>query len=137
MSREQDLDYQPRPQVIEHPAPNPHGGFDLRVKITDAKTGNLIRHQPHRIHTNGQIRYFEFPKGSGNLWFENNEPAGRVEYDAKGIKSILPDADHIEYIPEAKNVALEERLEAAEQELAALRAEKEASMKKEAFAQKK
>lgn len=52
--------------------------FDLQVHRWDSQ-GNLVGKNPYRTFiTDGKITY-ERPVNSGNLWFENNKPAGRVE----------------------------------------------------------
>lgn len=77
MSRAQDLDYQPRPKVIESPERNGEG-FDLRVLIKDGLTGEVIRHQPYALHCIGRHKYFERPMGSGNLFYGDGKVAGRL-----------------------------------------------------------
>lgn len=59
--------------------------FNIKVHHRDKK-GMLIDVTPYNLYVKGGIQYFERPIGSGNLFFENKEPAGRVERvtDEKG-----------------------------------------------------
>lgn len=102
MSREQDREYQPRAKVIEVPERAPEG-FDLRTHVKDGKTGQPIREQHYRLRIVGGTKYFERPVGSGNLWYESAEAAGRWaatdQMDKKGkpVFAVNPDAPHLAY----------------------------------------
>lgn len=63
------LDYTPDPNK-----------FDLRTHSWDAQ-GNLKNKNPYRMFMVGDRTVFERPVNSGNLWGENNQPAGRVELE--------------------------------------------------------
>lgn len=66
---------QPAKRLTYTPDPNQ---FDLRTHIWDAQ-GALVGKNLYRKFIVGDRTYYERPVNSGNLWFENNEPAGRVE----------------------------------------------------------
>lgn len=53
--------------------------FDLRTHVWDSQ-GLLVEKNIYRSHIREGVTYFERPVNSGNLWHENNQPAGRVEY---------------------------------------------------------
>ncbi len=87
---------------IEH-TPDPNK-FDLRTHEWDAQ-GILVRKNLYRLHIREGNHYFERPVNSGNLWFENNQPAGRVELKFNKLGHITSkeykfDAEHKEYSPE-------------------------------------
>jgi len=132
MSKEQDASYQPRATVIEHPPHNPAEGFDRRVHIMDAKTGKLIKYQPHTLHIVGGNEYYEFPVSSGNLFYRSGEKAGRWLKTENGWGAVTT-AEHVEFatpLTEDQSIAaLNEKNAALEAELAALKAER--SEKKE------
>lgn len=81
--------------IIEDPGRDWTKGFDDRVTIRDAKTGEIIRFQPFRLRIINSVRYYERPKGSCNLVYENGEHAGRfidgqVDLSAKHVEFIEP-----------------------------------------------
>jgi len=112
--------------------------FDLQTHQFD-KRGNLKSTNHYFLHIRGTAKYFERPQFSGNLFTENDEPAGRVErlIDEKTGKTVLSfdhSVEHKQYAPplegaekihhelaetKAENAALLAELEA-------LRAEKDA-----------
>lgn len=69
-------------------------GFDLVVQHRDSKSGRVVRENPYRMIAHEGVQYFERPKHSGNLWFLNGEPAGRME---DGV--IKRGAGHKEWTP--------------------------------------
>lgn len=76
--------------------------FDLRTHIWDAQ-GTLVSKNPYRSFIIEGRQYFERPVNSGNLWYENNQPAGRVEleFNDKGHiakKTFDFAADHKDYV---------------------------------------
>lgn len=82
-------------QVQEVPAA---AAFNKRTHYHNAR-GKLTKTDHYRLHMQGHTQYFERPINSGNLWFENGEPAGRVEFTLdektkKSIKKIHPEAEH-------------------------------------------
>lgn len=104
--------------------------FNLVTHNFDGR-GRLRSKNTYRMHVQNGAQYFERPVGSGNLWYENNEPAGRVEFLTcpKGIKTKSFDfeATHKSY---AAPISGEEKLHFENADLktenAALRAEMEA-----------
>lgn len=75
--------------------------FNLRTHHWDAR-GRLKKRDNYRLHVKDGVQYFERPVNSGNLFYENNEPAGRVEYvpDEKGrkFKKFDFEAEHKSYV---------------------------------------
>lgn len=61
-------------KLLENPDPSK---FDSRVHIRDER-GNLVLVQPYKLHVISGSKYYERPVGSGNLWLENGQPAGRM-----------------------------------------------------------
>jgi len=120
---------QPARKMLDY-SPDPNK-FDLRTHIWDGQ-GQLVRKNLYTNHCVEGRNYFERPIHSGNLWYENNTPAGRVEY-VNGVKSIHEGAPHKEFTPipdgdDALIHALEaEKARSADlaAELAAIKAERE------------
>lgn len=81
-------------QVLSEPK------FNLQTHFFNSR-GQLTKTNPYRLFVNAGVKLFERPKNSGNIFYENGEPAGRVEFvkDAKGrtTREINHDAAHIEY----------------------------------------
>lgn len=73
---------QPAKRIEYKPDPNK---FDLVTHRWDSQ-GHLVAKNPYRTFIINGAQYFERPVNSGNLWFENNKPAGRVEltFNEKG-----------------------------------------------------
>lgn len=111
------LEYVPDPQK-----------FDLRTHVWDQQ-GTLVKKNPYRAHIVDARTVFERPVNSGNLWGENNQPAGRVECEfgengAIAKKSFVWDAPHKEYTaPLTGAEALHYQLEQEKQRNAALEGE--------------
>ena len=79
----------------------PADKFDLRVQQWDAR-GRVKSVNPYRVHNQAGATYFERPVNSGNLWYEDNTPAGRVTVtrNEKGAiisKKFDHNAPHIAY----------------------------------------
>lgn len=134
----QDLDYQPKPDVIEDPPP-PMSGFDFRTHIKDARTGELIRIQAYRRRCIGNQTFCERPVDSGNLWYEDGKQAGRWVKGPDGKFFADESAEHIQFIApktqlrrqteiEDENEILRLELAARDEELAALRNGKSAKV---------
>ena len=75
--------------------------FDLRTHVWDSQ-GNLTKKNLYRNYIMDGRSYFERPVNSGNLWFENNQPAGRVELTFNEAGHIIAkkfdfNAEHKEY----------------------------------------
>ena len=52
--------------------------FDLITHRWNSQ-GHLTHVNPYRLFILSGVSYYERPVNSGNLWHENNQPAGRVE----------------------------------------------------------
>jgi hypothetical protein len=98
------------------------------------RRGRLVSVDPYRMFIREGARLLERPLGSGNLWHESGAPAGRVEIelmpDGTERKTFQPKAEHKAFVPpqqsEASDTQANEQLSALEQELAAIRAERDA-----------
>lgn len=113
--------------------------FDLRTHVWDAQ-GALVKKNLYTNHCIEGRQYYERPVQSGNLWYANNQPAGRVTYvlqaDGRTIKNIDEKAEHIAFIPKLEGddalfYALEQektKSAALEAEIAAIRAEASAKL---------
>lgn len=66
--------------------------FDLKVTHRNPRTGAVTKVEPYRMRTGKGGKTFERPVNSGNLWWENGEPAGRWE-DNKFVEG----AEHVEF----------------------------------------
>lgn len=112
------------------PIKNP--GFDLVVQHRDPKTGRVVKVNPYRMIAHEGVQYFERPKHSGNLWFQNGEPAGR--YENNEVKRGAP---HQEWIPPmTADDKLAQRVVSAEEENKRLRAEIEQIHREKKYATK-
>lgn len=129
-----------RPQT-QLPPQQTEPKFDLATHKRD-KYGKVVEINPYRLHIIEGQRAFERPINSGNLWYENNQPMGRLktefnEKTKKKVFSIELGAPHIEYVPPpttdqvvAQEIsATKQENESLKQELAALKAESEAEKK--------
>lgn len=60
--------------------PDALGDFDFhRIHVRDSLTKRLVKTNPVKLIIHDGVRYVEHPVGSGNLYWENKEPAGRIE----------------------------------------------------------
>lgn len=122
-------------RIKYEPDPNK---FDLRTHEWNAQ-GHLVSKNLYRKFLIGDAAYYERPVNSGNLWLENNQPAGRVEltfgptgkiaskkfnFDAphKVYSAPLTGADKLHFELEQAN----ERTATLEAEIAAIKKELEA-----------
>lgn len=74
--------------------------FDLKTHTFNAR-GILTNVNLYRLHVINGCQLYERPVNSGNLWYENDEPAGRVTYEGTGKikkKVIDNEAEHIAYV---------------------------------------
>lgn len=73
--------------------------FDLRVVLRDPKTGRVVKHQPYRRRVVKGVTTYERPVGSGNLWYENGDSAGRwvVEEGKPGRQDET--VKHVQWTP--------------------------------------
>src|ERR1700733_13120643 len=76
--------------------------FDTITHHWDAG-GKLLRTNCYTLHVIEGNQYFERPVNSGNIFFGNNQPAGRIERkpDSKGhvVKQLVLNVPHQEYKP--------------------------------------
>lgn len=109
---------------------NTSGGFDLRKVVTrDPKTGLVIKENPYRAIAHNGATFYEWPKGSGNLWFGDKSPAGRLDEYGKPILK----APHVEFAPVAtvdekvgiENASLQQENKRLVAEMAAIKKELE------------
>lgn len=126
-------------KMIEY-VPDPDK-FDLVTHRWD-QSGNLIYKNLYRKFIIDRNEYYERPVNSGNLWYENNQPAGRVEYkvNEKGHifdKVFNHSAEHKAYTAPASPQELGEQLLSSQaennrlkSELAAILKEREAKQPK-------
>jgi len=64
------------------------GGFDpLVVHTRDPETKRITKVNPFRMIAHKGVRFYEWPKGSGNLWFENRVAAGRLGDDGVPVRN--------------------------------------------------
>jgi hypothetical protein len=99
----------------------PENKFDLITHRWD-KQGNPLAKNPYRLHIRQGNYYFERPVNSGNLWLENNQPAGRIEIrDGKKVFLVGEEA-----VPHKAYIAPLEGAEALQSELAEAKAQNEA-----------
>lgn len=111
------------------------------------RQGQLTRTNLYILYVIEGNKYFERPVNSGNLWYENNQPAGRMEksFNDDGVvskKVFKLGAPHKDYTPVLKgDDALRYQIEqeraratAAESELAAIKAEQSKKSGKQAQA---
>lgn len=106
---------------------NPHPGkFDTRVQIRD-KHGEVVHMQPYTCHVLDGSKYFERPKQSGNVFYEDGSPAGRVTRTLNGNKAALKFDEGAAHIamktPVDEKRELADQLQAAKDELAAIKKE--------------
>jgi len=100
--------------------------FDKRVQIRDPKSGRVIATNPYRKFVRKEGEFYERPVGSGNLFWDDNTPAGRAIFhtDAAGkvsIKEIQKGAEHVAPVSEkSKADKLVEDLVAKEKKIAEL-----------------
>lgn len=122
------------------------GNFDFhKVVVRDEKSGRVLSKNPYRAHIVKGVRYFEHPVGSGNIYFENKQPAGRIEFTAKGEPLVKEGAAHIAWEPPKtqdqtvgeQNAKLAIENEKLLKELAAIKAEQAASKEDSPKAAKK
>ena len=110
------------------------GGFNpLVTQERDPKTGKVMKLNPFTIIVHKGVRFYEWPKASKNLWFENRAFAGRLGDDGIPVK----DQKHVAWVPklteDAKvgqhNQVLEKENVRLMQELSAIKAEQDVNTK--------
>lgn len=119
-------------------------GFNIQVTYRNEKTGLVTHSDPYTLRvvsaSDGKTKMWERPTGSGNLFNSKNEPIGRWVIDPKTKRGTFQkDAAHIEFTPpETKDQKLarsltekENKIQALEKELQAIKAETKKADKKE------
>lgn len=106
------------------------GDFNpLVVHERDPKTGKVIKSNPFKVYMDRGAAFYEWPVGSGNLYYANREPAGVI--DEKG--AIVRGAAHKPFTPPITqdekigmaNATLAQENEKLKQELASIKKEQE------------
>lgn len=97
------------------------GDFDPHVvHYRDPLTMRVTRVNAYRMIVSKGTRYYEWPKASGNLWYEDRHPAGKL--DEKG--EIVLAAEHTIWVaPLSVDEALGVRNATLEQENIRIKAE--------------
>lgn len=114
--------------------------FDLRTHIWDAQ-GRLVKINLYRKYIIQGTEYYERPRNSGNLFFENNQPAGRMELEfgpdgkiaSKTLKLGEPHKEFVAPVSGAEAVAAalgtaQEQLLEAQAELAQIKKERDEAL---------
>jgi hypothetical protein len=110
--------------------PEALGDFDPRIVHTrDPKTGQMTKANPYRVIVDSNIKYYEHPKGSGNLWWENRSFAGRLGDNGRPVRG----AKHMPFTPpltmdeeiSRQNMVLEQENKRLAKEVAEIKQEKE------------
>lgn len=111
--------------------------FDTRTHLFDNQ-GRLVKKNLYTLYVVEGEHYYERPMNSGNLWYANNQPAGRVTFD-DGLRRFDHAAKHLKFTPtlegdeslhhelqsaNMRNEDLQGKIDAIEQELALIRAER-------------
>jgi hypothetical protein len=122
-------------QIQEHPV-RPEEGFDTRVNIRDRQTGTLIRLQHYAMHTFDDMKMYEQPIGSGNMFDIGGHPIGRwkATQAGKNVRWERISEEHIEAAPAVRNKEeyLEQQNDILRKELEQLRAEQKPAAPKAA-----
>lgn len=72
------------------------GDFNpLQVHFRDPQTKQIVDVKAYRLIIDQGTRFYEYPKGSSNLWWENREPAGVLGEDGRPIRG----AEHKVWTP--------------------------------------
>ena len=109
------------------------GDFDpLVVHRRDGKSGLLVSVKPFKMIAHKGIRFYEYPVGSSNLWFENRKFAGRLSDSGEPIqgkeheKWVAP-STHDQKIGRANDSLKQENVKLMA-EISAIKKEKEVEM---------
>ena len=93
--------------------------FDLKVTHRNPKTGAVTMHDPYRLRIGKEGKTYERPVNSGNLWWENGEPAGRFEEG-----KVVIGAEHADYIkPLSRDEKVQRALNEKDSKIAKLEAD--------------
>jgi len=105
-------------------------GFDLIVTHRDVKTGLVTHSNPYILRVCGEqgnsvkARYWERPKGSGNLFDKKGQPVGRWDASKPEGERFIKGAKHIEWVaPLTEDQKIAQENAALKAELAQLKAE--------------
>lgn len=110
--------------------PKEKADFNPRVvHERDPKTGRVVRVNPFRVIIDNSVRYYEWPKGSGNLWWEDQTFAGRLDDKGRPVRGKA----HVKYTPPMtqdesiarQNMVLEQENKRLHQELLDIKREQE------------
>lgn len=110
------------------------GGFDpLVVHHRDEETKMVSKVNAFRVIVHKGVRFYEWPKGSSNLWFENRVAAGRLSEEGDPIRNKA----HEEWKPPItadaqvgqQNKVLEQENKKLMAELSAIKKEQEIDQK--------
>lgn len=100
--------------------------FDLRTHLFDNQ-GRLVKKNHYVLRVINGVSYYERPVNSGNLWFENNQPAGRLTKRDRPDKDFGPwsideAAPHKDFKPQLEgDEALQWALNSKEEQISALK----------------
>jgi hypothetical protein len=109
-------------------------GFNpLVVQNRDPKTGKVVSAEHFTMIAHKGVRFYEWPKASKNLWFENRTFAGRLGDDGIPVKG----SEHVAFVPKLtedqaigmQNQVLEKENERLMLELSEIKKEKEINAK--------
>lgn len=109
------------------------GDFDPKqVHYFNPKTRQVEKVNPFRVIISQGVRYYEWPKGSGNLWWEDRTFAGALNSDGQPVRGKA----HTEWKPKVtvdeqvaiENAMLNQELEKVKKELEGIRREQELSL---------
>ena len=109
------------------------GDFDpKRVHYIDPKTKRLSKVNPFRVHMINRITYYEWPAGSGNLWYKDRTAAGILDEHGKPVIGV----PHKTYVmPKTQDDSLRTEVLTVKQQNAKLQAELDAIKKEQAMAE--
>ena len=112
-----------------------------QVDIRDPHTKQIVERRAYTLMVHKGVRFYEYPQGSGNLWYEPDIEAGKLPVAAGRIVKgeITEGAPHVEWkapVTEADIVHVElakerQKSEAILKELEELKREKQFSAKVE------
>lgn len=109
------------------------GDFDPHmVHHRDPLTNKVVKVNPYRLIKFKGADYYEWPKGSGNLWWANREPAGRLNANGEPVMGVEHET-YVPAIPEEEKLSmhaasLEQENKRLMAELTAIKKEQEADV---------
>jgi hypothetical protein len=113
-------------------------GFDPKVvHYVDPKTRRVEKEVHFRCHVEKGVRYYEWPKSSGNLWFGDRTAAGRWETAKNGALEVIVGAKHKDWVaPLTDDQKLARDYNSVMQENARMKQELNSIKKEQSFAPK-